>query len=69
MSEIADLLDITGTEGLLGADESRRWWSAHSLVIGLERLHAGRDQQRGRIPFWNQWRAGKDQVIPAGEER
>ncbi len=65
---VADLLDVPRPEGLLAGGEAGRGRLAHALEVGLERLHAGRDQQGGGVPLRYQRRAGQDEVIPAGEE-
>ena len=65
---VADLLDVLGPEGFLAGGEPGRGRPAHALEIGLERLHAGRDQECRRVPLRYQGGAGQDEVIAAGKE-
>jgi hypothetical protein len=61
------LVDVPGAQALLAAREPGRGWLAKALVVGLKRLHSGRDEERARVPPRYQRRAGQDQMLPARE--
>ena len=63
----ADLLDVARAQTLLGACQSRRGRIAKAQIVGLKRLHSGRDEERARVAVRHQRRAGQDQMLPARE--
>src|SRR5205807_6639793 len=61
------LLDVARAEALLRAGQTGRGWPAQAQVVGLERLHSGRDEERARVALRHQRRARQDQMLPTRE--
>jgi len=64
---LAHLFDVDCAQAFLGAGESGRGRLAQAQVVGLERLHSGRDEERARVAVRHQRRARQDQMLPARE--
>ena len=64
---LAHLLDIAGAQALLRAREAGRGRLAKAQVVGLKRLHSGRDEERARVAVRHQRRAWQDQMLPTRE--
>ena len=61
------LVDVAGAQALLTAGQPGCGRLAKALVIGLKRLHSGRDEQSARVAARHQRRARQDQMLPALE--
>ena len=46
---VSDLVDVHGAKDLLAVRQAPRRRSLHAKEVGLQRMHAGDRQQRGRI--------------------
>ena len=61
------LVDVSGAQALLRTRQPGRGRIAQAQVVGLERLHSGRDEQGARVVLGHQRRTGEDLVLPACE--
>src|SRR5216684_6048114 len=61
------LIDIASAQAFLTGREPGRGRLAQTQVVGLERLHSGRDEERARVSLRHQRRARENQVLPTRE--